>query len=195
MIRKLFPEEFVIDEKPLAVLHWVAIKPPPEEAMSMAASTERYFGGSRRQDLLSQLSAMMVEQVMLADRARKLEQRGAGDDEFGRFVRAALPFLDNFARLLDLAREHPPSEEVTSWLASVEGLYFRIVRLLEEYGLRFINSVGKPVDLDYHEVVEYRPSDQYPHDLVVKELQKGVVFRNRLIRDAKVVVACNEKGP
>lgn len=110
-------------------------------------------------------------------------------------MRQVLPFLDNYAHLLDLAREHPPSEEITNWLRSVEALYFRIVNLLESYGLRFINSIGKVVDLDYHEVIDYRPTLQHPHNTIIKELQKGVVFRGRLLRDAKVVVACNTSDP
>jgi molecular chaperone GrpE len=144
------------------------------------------------QDLLSQMAALLVEQVRLTERARQLETSKAGDDEFGRFIRQALPFLDNFSRLLDMAREYPPSEELNNWLKSVEALYYRIINLLESYGLRFINSIGKVVNLDLHEVVDYRLTDQYPHDTIMKEMQKGVVFRGRLLRDAKVVVACNE---
>ncbi len=63
-----------------------------------------------------------------------------GGDEFGRFVRGLLPFMDNFAHLLDMAREKPPSAELTNWLKGVEALYFRIVSLMETYDLRFINS-------------------------------------------------------
>lgn len=145
-----------------------------------------------QRDLLTQLADIMLEQVKLADKARRLEARGAGDDEFGRFVRQALPFLDNFARLLDMAREYPASEELNNWLKSVEALYFRLVNLLESFGLVFINSIGKPVDLDFHEVVEYRNTREHSHNTVIRELQKGIVFRGRLIRDAKVVVACNQ---
>lgn len=118
----------------------------------------------------------MVEQVRLAEQARILESRKGSDDEFGRFIRQALPFLDNFYRLLELARENPPSDEVTNWLKNVEALYFRIVNLLENYGLVFINSLGKKVDFNLHEVVDVRRSREHPPETVIKELQKGVVF-------------------
>ena len=195
-IGKLFPEEFVIDERPVAVLPSATVNHPlpAVKAGSALSPGDLYFNPGRRQDLLTQLSALLVEQVVLADRARRLEQRAPADDEFGRFVRGALPFLDNFARLLDLAREKPPSGELDAWLRSVEALYFRIVKLLEDYGLRFVNSLGKGVDLDLHEVVEYRKTDAYPHNVVIKEVQKGVVFRGHPIRDARVVVACNDQA-
>jgi molecular chaperone GrpE (heat shock protein) len=57
--------------------------------------------------------------------------------------------------------------------------------------LVFINSVGKEVNLDCQDVIEYRPTTNHPHNYVIKELERGAVFRNRLIRDAKVIVAYN----
>ena len=44
-----------------------------------------------------------------------------------------------------------------------------------------------------HEVVEYRASEDHPNDVVISERQKGYVFRNKLLSDAKVVVAYNER--
>lgn len=194
-----FPEEFTIDQQPEPVYmreEHPAGEPSESENSEDAPrlSLEQIFQGRMGQDLLSQMTALLLEQVRLMERARQLELKGAGNDEFGRFVKQVLPFLDNFAHMLDMARERPPSEEVNAWLKSVEALYFRIVNLLESYDLRFINSLGKVVNLDIHEVIDYRFSDQFPHNTVMKEVQKGVVFRGHLIRDAKVVVACNPNG-
>lgn len=195
--KTLFSEEFTIDQAPEPVYVDVQNDPeelPTEDGEQERKSLEDIFRGNRGQDLLSQMTALLLEQVRLAERARMLEMKGSGSDEFGRFVKQMLPFLDNFSRLLDMAREHPPSEELNNWLKSVEALYFRIVSLLESYDLRFVNSIGKVVNLDIHEVIDYRFTDQFPHNTVIKEAQKGVVFRGHLIRDAKVVVACNPNG-
>jgi molecular chaperone GrpE (heat shock protein) len=191
----LFPDEFVVDEAPLAVFTVVSGDENHEQTDPAPGSIEEMFNSPRREDLLSQMEAILLEQVRLAEKARRLEMNNNGNDEFGRFIRQALPFLDNFARLLDMAREQPPSEELNNWLQSVESLYYRIIHLLESYGLRFINSLGKVVDLDYHEVIDYRTTNQFPHNTIIKEVQKGVVFRDRLLRDAKVVVARNESHP
>ncbi|HPK04006.1 MAG TPA: nucleotide exchange factor GrpE [Candidatus Sumerlaeota bacterium] len=146
-----------------------------------------------QRDLLTQMTELLAEQARLELKTRQLEMNaGAGDDEFGRFVRQLLPFVDNYSHLLDMAREQSHDPELDAWLRNIEALYFRIIRLLEDFGLRFISSVGKQVDLDYQEVVEYRRTDEYPHNTVIRELQKGAVFRGKLLRDAKVVVACNE---
>ena len=201
--QRLLPEQFVIDEQPLPVCrpeHPSPDQPPvPGALLPVEAIFEEGIppaNGSAApaspDDLLTQVMRVLSEQQELAAKASRLEKAGSGSDEFGRFVRNLLPFMDNFAHLLDLARENPPSDELTGWLSSVEALYFRATNLLESYGLRFINSAGKVVNLDIHDVVEYRQTDQYPHNTVIKELQKGVVFRDRLIREAKVVVACND---
>jgi molecular chaperone GrpE len=185
----LSPQEFVIDEQPVPVSFSEPGKGAPDDEKQ---AISRVFGEITGNDLASQLSALLVEQVRLSEKARQLEMIRPREDEFGGFVRQALPFLDNFSHLLEMAREHPASEELTGWLKGVEALYFRILNLFEAFGLRFINSVGKRVDLDYQEVIEYLPSRDHPHDTVIREVQKGVVFRDRLIRDAKVVVAYNE---
>lgn len=190
---RLMPAEFVIDEQPLEVF-----RPGDDAAIEVAedkiedSAPLEIMSATQAQDMLTQVMQILVDQDELARKARYLETRQGGNDEFGRFVRNLLPFLDNFAHLLDLARQHPPSEEMTNWLKGVEALYFRIVSLMESYDLRFINSAGKLVNFDIHDVVEYRRTDQYPHNTIIKELQKGVVFRDRLLREAKVVVACNE---
>lgn len=183
----------MVDEQPLEVFRPDDVAVALADEPSGAAAAEGYStpdGGA--QDLLTQVMRILADQDDLARKARFLESRQGGKDEFGLFVRGLLPFMDNFAHLLDMAREKPPSAELTNWLSGVEALYFRIVSLMETYDLRFINSMGKLVNFDIHDVVEYRRTSQYPHNTVIKELQKGVVFRDRLLREAKVVVACNE---
>ena len=195
--QSFFPEEFIIDELPVEVYAPPEPDSTPSESNEMGglSGVAQMFGEQKRDDLLSQMAALLLEQVRLTHKAQELEENRTRDDEFSRFVKSALPFLDNFNRLLEMGREHPPSDELTNWLGSVETLYYRLIGLFENYGLRFINSVGKPVNLDYHEVIEYRATDEYLHNTVMKELCQGIVFRDRLLRDAKVIVACNDTEP
>lgn len=189
------PVEFVIDERPLPVHREQETEATRQsEAGEAPAANGRphYFGRKQTDDIVHQISELLVEQVRLIEHARHLERGQAQSDEFERFARQVLPFVDNFSHLLDMARESQLSGEAANWLRSVEALYFRIISLLESFGLTFIDSQGKVVDLDYHEVVEYRRTNRHPHNTVIKDVQKGVVYRGRLMRDAKVIVACNE---
>lgn len=168
----LLAEEFEIDEQPVPV----------------------YLDQDENREDLSQLiSRVMVENDRLQDLNLKLQRRQGSPAEVEKLVRGLLPTLDSFDRVLHLARSYPQSEEIDNWLKSVESLYFRLLGYLEGFELYQINAVGKKVDLDLHEVVEYRKSEEHPNDVVISERQKGYVFRGKLLRDAKVVVAYNDR--
>ncbi len=141
--------------------------------------------------LVQAIGRILGEHEQLVDHARELESRRGESEEMERHVKGLLPVVDAMERVLDYAREAPPSEELTNWLKSVEGVYYRLVKSLEQQGLEPLSTVGKPVDLNCQEVVEYIPSKEHGHDRVVSERQKGYRFRGKLIRDAKVVVAYN----
>lgn len=187
-----YPEEFVVDERPVSVFTAETVPSAEEAEATPGGGLDDLLGRAQTNDLLSQVGKLLQEQVRLTEKARALAQSKSGDGDFIRFVRSILPFMDNFAHILDLARENPPTPEMDNWLKSVESLYFRMVKILESYDVRFINSIGQRVNLDIHEVIEYRPSSVHPHDTVMKEVAKGVVYKDRLIRDAKVVVAYNQ---
>lgn len=145
--------------------------------------------------LLQTTTAILGDHAELIRRTEELEleNRSADPAQLLRFVKGLLPVIDAIERVLDYAREAPPSEELTNWLKSVEGVYFRLTGTLERQGLEPLNPVGKPVDLNCQEVVEYIPSKEHGHDTVVSERMKGYRFKGKLIRDAKVVVAYNPK--
>jgi molecular chaperone GrpE len=168
----LLTNEFVLDEKPASV---------------------HFLRAENEEDLGEGLSALMIENERLQDLADELSRRNAQPQEMEKFIKTLLPTLDSFDRVLSLAREYPKSDEIDNWLKSVESISFRLLSMLEGYGLYQLKTVGAKVNLDLHEVVEYRPSVDHPNDTVISERQKGYVFRGKLLRDAKVVVAYNER--
>jgi molecular chaperone GrpE (heat shock protein) len=48
--------------------------------------------------------------------------------------------------------------------------------------------------LDRHEVVEVLHTNSIPDETIVEVRQKGYTLNGKIIRDAKVVVAQNERG-
>jgi molecular chaperone GrpE len=147
----------------------------------------------QREDLTDLVSGVLLDNERLRDLTEELKSRKSGGDDMEKVIRAILPTLDSFERILSLARGFAKSDEVDNWLKSVETIYYRMLATLENYDLKQLNCVGQKVNLDIHEVVEYRPSLEFPNDTVISERQKGYVFRGKLLRDAKVVVVFNEK--
>jgi molecular chaperone GrpE len=165
--------EFVIDEQPVPVVEQDAAIP---ERKGTA-------------DFLRQVSDLLAENEKLAVTARLLEHDKGDSDEMLTYVKRILPVLDGFERMLEMGREHGDDPVIMNWLISIESLYFRFKNLLEKHGLFGIEAVGQPVNLDLHEVVEYRYSPDHEPETVIAVRQRGYVFRGRLIRDAQVVVA------
>ncbi len=165
---------------------------PVKSSKVKETSKDRAFSGDK--DMLSIIKELMTERESALEQARKLKYRRdeATTEELEQLVRGILPFLDGLEHVLKVARSHPPSPEVNNWLKTLETLYFRITNILEKHGVSQIESVGKPVNLDYHEVVEYIPSQESSHNTIIAERQKGYIFRGKVIRDAKVVVSYKE---
>lgn len=174
LARSLFAADFVIDEKPL---------PVHEPAVSGASA-----------DLLSLTAGLMREQERLTALTEELRQRSAAPAEMEKLMRSILPTLDSFDRVLTVVRSYERSEEIDNWLKTVESIYYRMLSMLENYGLQQLHTAGATVDLNLQEVVEYRRSDDHSPDTVISERQKGYVFRGKLLREAQVVVAYNERS-
>ena len=123
------------------------------------------------------------------DRELSLEQNK--EDEFSKFASQGIQFLDSLDRIVTMARQREQTDEMSGWFRSVEALQRRVLRLFEKFELKMIDSIGEPVDFDRHEVFAIRETDEAPHDTIIEEIQKSVVFRGKVIRDAKVIVAAN----
>jgi len=167
-----------IDERPVPV------------AKRDGSPAERAVGD----DLVGQLSWLLAEHERLTVTTRLLEEAKGESDEVLNLMRRMLPVLDGFERILSMGRDFPDDHPITNWLRGVEGLYFRLKNMLEKVGLVALEVVGQPINLDLHEVVEYRCSADHKPDTVIAVRQRGYVFRGRLIREAQVVVAANERS-
>ena len=161
----------------------------PESSKAGEASTGVW--GAEQEDLMTLISKVMVENDRLQDIRSELESRVESPEQMESFMRKIIPLLDGFERIMNLALQYPPSKELDNWLQSVETIYFRLLNILEKYGLKPLDTIGKLVNLNYHDVVEYRATLNYQPDIVISERQKGYLFKDKLLRDAKVVVAYN----
>ncbi len=150
--------------------------------------------GQAKEDLRSMTAEILRENEHLHELTRDMERHKGKVDESEKLIKNLLPTLDGFDRVLHLGRSYPQDDVIDNWLKSVESIYFRLLNILENYGLYQMRTVGSKVDLNLHEVVEYRPSADHQNDTIISERQKGYILRGRLLRDAKVVVAYNERS-
>jgi molecular chaperone GrpE len=67
--------------------------------------------------------------------------------------------------------------------------YQELQHLLAQEGVEQIEPEGQPFDPSYHEAVAIVPNPEAEADTVVAEVQKGYLYRDQLLRPAKVHVA------
>lgn len=101
-------------------------------------------------------------------------------------LKELLPSLDNLERAIEQGRN---ADDAAVLLEGVEMTYKGLMTALEKVGLKPLSGVGEQFDPNFHEALAMEPSDDVPANVILQEYQKGYMFKDRLIRAAKVVVS------
>jgi len=99
-------------------------------------------------------------------------------------IKAILPVVDDFERALAHIAEDDPSKE------GVQLIYNKMMKILEQKGLKPIEAKGQKFDENLHEAVTQFPAaDASQKGTVVDVVEKGYYLNDKVLRYAKVVVA------
>ncbi len=101
-----------------------------------------------------------------------------------------LPILDDCERALKSFREaRDAAPGLEQYREGVELLYKQLLDAVGRIGVVPIESEGTPFDPHLHEAVSREATAEFEENTVVRELRRGYVFKDRLLRPAQVVVA------
>ena len=108
-------------------------------------------------------------------------------------IKLLLPAVDNLERALDSVgnnrqADNPISEGVQMTLAE-------ILKIFEKFHVKPIESLEKTFDPGFHQAVMQEENDSHPDKTVLKELQKGYLMHDKLIRPSMVVVSKKKESP
>ena len=101
-------------------------------------------------------------------------------------LRDLLGVVDNLERALASSRENSEPESLTE---GVDMTLKELLKIFDQFGVKSIEALQQPFDPTLHEAVMQEPSDAVPPNTVIKELQKGYLLRDRLLRPSMVVVS------
>lgn len=106
------------------------------------------------------------------------------------FLKELLQTLDNFERAVEHAKSLAPEKGTPLAVVNqgVEMIHFQLLEILRAQGVTIVTTLKAKFDPAFHEAVSEEPSEQTP-GTILKELQKGYMLHNRLLRAAKVIVA------
>ena len=102
------------------------------------------------------------------------------------FIIKLLPVIDDFERSLehiDTAKNNDALKE------GIKLVYDKLLKVLDDQGVKKIESVGKPFDVHYHEALMQKKADKVEPHTVLEELEKGYLYKDRVIRHTKVIVS------
>jgi molecular chaperone GrpE len=78
--------------------------------------------------------------------------------------------------------EHVPLRSVKTTLRQTLGV-------LSQAGVEQMNAIGRPLDLEQHEVQAVSPDPSIEEDTVLEEKVRGYLWKGAILRRAKVVIA------
>ena len=144
-----------------------------EEAMNKLQASE---------DRVLRIAADFENSKKRLEREREISLKYAEEN----ILKELLPGIDNIERAMDQGKE---ANNMESLLEGLELTRNGLLATLEKYGVAPIDSIGKPFDPNIHEALAMEETDEMEPNMVLREFQRGYIYRDRLLRPSKVVVS------
>lgn len=170
---------------------------PDEQQNGEAAQPEREVTSPEREQLqklqqerdtlFDRLARQQAEFDNYRKRAQK-EQQDFRDYALADFAKQFLPALDSFDRALSTQGSSP--EDLRK---GMELIRRQMEDALGKIGVKAVEAKGEQFDPRLHEAIEMVETDEAADNVVLDELQRGYMIKDRLLRPAMVRVAKNHK--
>ena len=136
-----------------------------------------------------------LEDKLIRKDAEIVNYRKRREEEFSRMMKFAneglikdlLPVIDNFERALNLSE----GNQDPAFMKLNEGykmVYCGLENILTKFEVKAIDGANKPFDPVYHNAVMLEPKEGVESGTVIEVLQKGYLYKDKVIRPAMVKV-------
>ncbi len=113
----------------------------------------------------------------------RLDLMGSANKET---VVSMLPVLDDFERAF---KAFENANDVTALKEGVELIFTKFKNIMVSKGVKPIESIGQPFNIDFHEAITNIPApSEELKGKVIDEVEKGYFLNDKVVRFAKVVV-------
>jgi molecular chaperone GrpE len=102
------------------------------------------------------------------------------------FILNLLPVVDDFERSLKHIKD---ARDTKSIQEGVKLMYEKLLKVLKDQGVKKMDVIGKPFDVDYHDALMQKPDSSVPPHTVLEEIEPGYMYKDKVIRHAKVIVS------
>ena len=136
-----------------------------------------------------------LEEACLREKAELQNYKRRKDEEMDRILKyknedilkELLSVIDNFERAISMD-DNDLSDEVSKFLAGFKIIYSNTLNLLNKFDVKEIEASGLEFDPTYHHAVLTEHDENKPAGVVLEVLQKGYMYKDKVIRPAMVKV-------
>jgi len=171
-LRKFFYQKSLVDDDKRTIIKVVVYIKNLEEIKKKLEEQEKTI--EEYTNILKRLQADFENYVKRTDK----EKEEFANYSNHKLVSKLLNVVDDFEKALELTKNN---KEIADGL---EIVYKQLNKLLQEEGVVQINAIGNKLDPFKHEVIDVINGNE--DDVVIEELQKGYIMKNKVLRPSKV---------
>jgi len=136
------------------------------------------------------------DQEVLVAKADLINYRKRKDEEVTRMlkfcnedlIKQILPIMDNFERAIKLDDDNL-EDEVSKFLEGFKMIYCNMQSVMGNFEVQQIDGANKPFDPVYHNAIMVEQKEGVEPGMVIEVLQKGYIYKDKVIRPAMVKVS------
>ena len=137
----------------------------------------------------------LLKESLLRNQAELQNYKRRKEDEVSKimkykdeeFIKEILPVLDNFERAIKMD-DNDLTDEVSRFLEGFKLIYTNMINILGKFDVKEVDAEGVEFDPNYHHAVLTDHDENKPAGVILEVLQKGYMYKDRVIRPAMVKV-------
>lgn len=103
------------------------------------------------------------------------------------FILKILPVYDDLQRSVN----HLNEDNNDSVKEGLKLVLNKFTKVFDEQGIKKIKAKGEEFDVEYHEALMQQTNNELPSNTVLEEIEAGYLYKDKVIRHAKVIVSQN----
>jgi molecular chaperone GrpE len=119
-------------------------------------------------------------------RRSRLEKEDFAKYASAKLIEQLLPIVDNFERALSASHD---VKDFDALMKGVDMIFRQLDQVLVQEGLSPMNAVGQPFNPEYHQAIMQVESEDHEEGIVLEEIQKGYILKDKVLRPAMVKVS------
>lgn len=119
-------------------------------------------------------------------RRTRLEKEESAKYASLKLIEQLLPIVDNFERAMSTSKDN---KDFDALIKGIEMTFRQLDGVLTGEGLKAIDSVGQPFNPEVHQAIMQVKSEEHEEGIVVEEVMKGYMLKDKVIRPAMVKVS------